>query len=253
MRKARLQAMPNSRENSLGACRRTLMACADKGSVTASLLLRRMADAITSAGADGALRRQLLEAHRGGPAYGGETRPHQAGLDGSHVDVVGRKLVAKTLGEGGDGELGAPVHGVARSREFPEHAGDENEVPRTPRHHCGKEGAGHVDHPGQVGADNGCELGRVGLRQRPPGAAPRVVDEYVDMAELGRYPFLHLLHLLPASDVADALERLRSPGLHNLPGETAEPAPPAWRRQRGALPPGRAEGTGASRFPSSPR
>ena len=164
----------------------------------------------------------------------------QPGLDTGHPDAGTVQVRAQVKAELVHERLGRAVDVATRVGVRAGDGAEVDHVPAAARDHLRQERAGHVDQAGAVGLDHLLPLADVGPGGglQPEGQA-RVVDQDVDLGELGRQRGGDPLHTGPVPDVEG--QREQDAG-SELVGQGAEPLGPAGRGDHpvaaGGEPPG---------------
>lgn len=98
-----------------------------------------------------------LEAHHGELGFGG------AGVNGRHLDMVGKQVHAHALANGFDGGLAGAVDASAQVDFLGGRGADVDDLTFFPFHHEGDDGFRHVEQAFDVGIDHGGPVGEFGI------------------------------------------------------------------------------------------
>src|SRR5919197_3902085 len=124
-----------------------------------------------------------------------------AGSNCVHAYSPRAQLARERLREPDDARLRRGVVGLARVPVHADDARDVHDRARPTAHHLARDGAGGVERPAQVRADNGLPVIVAHARDQRVSRHAGVVDERVDITELAFHPLDQLLRLLGVGDV----------------------------------------------------
>ena len=140
---------------------------------------------------------------------GGLRRGDVAGADAVALDVVFTVLGADIAGQHLEAALGRRIGGDGLAAEFGHHRADVDDLPFAALHHFGKDGGGDDVRGHEVHVDDLLEFLALHLVHRDALDDAGVVDEDVDLADLGVNALHQGLDGLFVGDVADIAGHVR--------------------------------------------